>query len=48
MEGVSEGLGIAEVQQSKELEEEKKRESSPVADFNLEKQLLQDVLSKKL
>lgn len=42
------GLGIEELRRLKQLEEENKRLKSLVADLSLDKQILQDVLSKKL
>ena len=42
------GLGIAEVRRLRELEDESKRLKALVADLSLDKQILQDVLSKKL
>ena len=42
------GLGVAEVRRLKLLEEENKKLKSLVADLSLDKQILQDVLSKKL
>ncbi len=42
------GLGTEELRQLKSLEEENKRLKSLVADLSLDKQILQDVLSKKL
>ena len=42
------GLGIAEVRRLRELEDENKRLKALVADLSLDKQILQDVLSKKL
>jgi putative transposase len=41
-------LGIAEIRRLKELEEENHRLKRLVADLTLDKQMLQDVLSKKL
>jgi putative transposase len=41
-------LGIAEIRRLKELEEENNRLKRLVADLTLDKQMLQDVLSKKL
>lgn len=43
-----EGLGVAEMRRLKSLEEENKRLKSLVADLSLDKQILQDVPSKKL
>ena len=42
------GLGVAEVRRLKQLEDENKRLKRLVADLTLDKQILQDVLSKKL
>ena len=42
------GLGVAEVRRLKQLEDENKRLKRLVADLTLDKQMLQDVLSKKL
>jgi putative transposase len=42
------GLGTEELRRLKQLEEENKRLKSLVADLSLDKQILQDVLSKKL
>lgn len=42
------GLGVAELRRLKSLEEENRRLKSLVADLSLDKQILQDVLSKKL
>lgn len=42
------GLGVAEVRRLKQLEEENRRLKRLVADLTLDKQMLQDVLSKKL
>ena len=42
------GLGVAEVRRLRELEDENKRLKASVADLSLDKQILQDVLSKKL
>lgn len=42
------GLGVAELRRLKQLEEENKQLKSLVADLSLDKQMLQDVLSKKL
>ena len=41
------GLGVGEVRRLKLLEEENKKLKSLVADLSLDKQILQDVLSKK-
>lgn len=42
------GLGVPELRRLKLLEEENKKLKSLVADLSLDKQILQDVLSKKL
>ncbi len=42
------GLGAAEVRRLRELEDENRRLKRMVADLALDKQMLQDVLSKKL
>ena len=42
------GLGVAEMRRLKQLEDENKRLKRLVADLTLDKQMLQDVLSKKL
>jgi len=42
------GLGISELRRLKQLEEENSRLKRMVADLGLDKQMLQDVLSKKL
>ena len=42
------GMGVAELRRLKSVEEENKRLKSLVADLSLDKQILQDVLSKKL
>ena len=42
------GLGINEIRRLKQLEEENRRLKQFVADLILDKQILQDVLSKKL
>ena len=42
------GLGIAELRRLKQLEEENLKLKQLVADLNLHKKMLQDVLSKKL
>lgn len=42
------GLGTEELRRLKSLEEENKRLKALVADLSLDKQILQDVLSKKL
>lgn len=42
------GMGPAELRKMKQLEEENRRLKQLVADLSLDKQILQDVLSKKL
>lgn len=42
------GMGIPEIRQLRQLEEENHRLKRLVADLTLDKQMLQDVLSKKL
>jgi Xaa-Pro aminopeptidase len=42
------GLGVSELHRLRELEEENRRLKRMVADLSLDKQMLQDVLSKKL
>ena len=42
------GLGVSEVRRLRELEDENKRLKALVADLSLDKQILHDVLSKKL
>ncbi len=42
------GLGVAEIRRLKQLEEENGRLKNLVADLTLDKQILQDALSKKL
>lgn len=42
------GLGVSELRRLKQLEEENRRLKRMVADLSLDKQMLQDVLSKKL
>jgi putative transposase len=42
------GMGVAEIRRLKQLEDENRRLKSLVADLTLDKQILQDVLSKKL
>jgi putative transposase len=42
------GMGVAEIRRLKQLEEENRRLKQLVADLTLDKQMLQDVLSKKL
>ena len=41
------GMGTSELRRLKELEEENRRLKQLVADLSLDKQILQDVLSKK-
>lgn len=41
-------MGVTELRKLKSLEEENRRLKSLVADLSLDKQILQDVLSKKL
>jgi putative transposase len=41
-------MGVSEVRRLKDLEEENRRLKRLVADLTLDKQILQDVLSKKL
>lgn len=41
-------MGVAEIRQLRQLEEENRRLKRLVADLTLDKQMLQDVLSKKL
>jgi putative transposase len=41
------GLGVSEIRRLKQLEDENKRLKRLVADLVLDKQMLQDVLSKK-
>ena len=41
------GLGIAELRRLKQLEEENRKLKQLVADLSLDKEMLQDVLSKK-
>lgn len=43
-----EGLGVAEIRRLKQLEEENRRLKQLVADLSLDKEMLQDVLRKKL
>jgi putative transposase len=43
-----EGLGVSELRRLKQLEEENRRLKRMVADLSLDKQMLQEVLSKKL
>jgi putative transposase len=42
------GLGLAELRRLKQLEEENKHLKQLVADLSLDKQMLQDILKKKL
>ena len=42
------GLGISELKQLKQLQEENRRLKGLVADLTLDKQILQEVLSKKV
>lgn len=42
------GLGVSELRRMKQLEEENRQLKKLVADLSLDKQMLQDVLSKKL
>lgn len=42
------GLGVSELRRLKQLEEENARLKRMVADLSLDKQMLQDVLTKKL
>ena len=42
------GMGMAEVRRLKELEQENRRLKQLVAELTLDKQMLQEVLSKKL
>lgn len=42
------GMGVAEIRRLKQLEDENHRLKGLVADLTLDKQILQDVLSKKL
>ena len=42
------GMGVAELRRLKALEEENSRLKQLVADLSLDKQILQDVLSKKV
>ena len=42
------GLGLAEIRRLRQLEDENRRLKRLVADLTLDKQMLQDVLSKKL
>ena len=42
------GMGVAEMRRLKQLEEENRKLKQLVADLTLDKQMLQEVLSKKL
>ena len=42
------GLGVSELRQLKQLQDENKKLKQLVADLSLDKQILQDVLSKKI
>jgi putative transposase len=42
------GMGVSEIHRLKQLEDENRRLKQLVADLTLDKQMLQDVLSKKL
>jgi len=42
------GMGIAELRRLKQVEEENRKLKGLVADLSLDKQMLQDVLSKKV
>ena len=42
------GMGVAELRRMKQLEEENRRLKQLVADLSLDKQILRDVLSKKV
>ena len=42
------GMGLSELRRMKELEDENRRLKGLVADLSLDKQILQDVLSKKV
>jgi putative transposase len=42
------GMGVAEIRRLRQLEDENRRLKQLVADLTLDKQMLQDVLSKKL
>ncbi len=42
------GLGIAELRRLRQLEDENRRLTQPVADLTLDKHMLQEVLRKKL
>ncbi len=41
------GMGVSEIRRLRQLEEENKKLKQLVADLSLDKQMLQDVLSKK-
>lgn len=41
------GMGVAEIRKLRQLEEENKKLKQLVSDLSLDKQMLQDVLSKK-
>ena len=43
-----EGMGVAELRRLKQLEEENRKLKNLVADLSLDKEMLQDVLRKKL
>ncbi len=42
------GMGVAEIRRMKQVDEENRRLKQLVADLSLDKQMLQDVLSKKV
>lgn len=42
------GMGLAEIRRIKQLEDENRKLKQLVADLSLDKQMLQDVLSKKV
>ena len=42
------GMGLAEIRRLKQLEDENRRLKQLVADLSLDRQMLQDVLSKKV
>lgn len=42
------GMGLAEIRRLKQLEDENRKLKQLVADLSLDKQMLQDVLSKKV
>jgi putative transposase len=42
------GLGVSELRRLKQLEEENRQLKKLVADLSLDKQMLQDVITKKL